>query len=67
MKNWTDVSIDNELAASIISFYIEIDYQTLPLFNLDLFLEDLVENRSFFCSSLLVNALFSWACVSQSN
>jgi len=65
MKNWTGVSIDNDLAASIISFYIEIDYQTLPLFNLDLFLEDLIRNRPYFCSSLLVNALFSWACVSQ--
>jgi hypothetical protein len=64
MKNWSDVQISNELAANIISFYLEVDYRTLPFFDLDLFLEDLVHNRPYFCSSLLVNSLLSWACVS---
>ncbi|KAI5465268.1 hypothetical protein BGZ63DRAFT_450210 [Mariannaea sp. PMI_226] len=62
MKNWTEVPISNELAAHIISFYIETDYQTLPFFELDLFIKDLISNRPHFCSRLLVNALFSWTC-----
>jgi len=66
MKRWSKVAISDELAAHILSLYIEVDYKILPLFHLDLFIEDLVHNRPYFCSSLLVNALFSWACVRQS-
>lgn len=64
MKNWSEVRITNDLAAHIISLYIETDYQTLPLFNLDLFLRDFLDNQRNFCSPLLVNSIFSWACVS---
>lgn len=64
MKEWTNVRIANSLAASILSLYIETDYQVLPLFNLDLFLDDFLHNKPYFCSKLLVNALFSWICVS---
>jgi hypothetical protein len=64
MKNWSQVCITNERAAHIMSLYIETDYQTLPLFNLDLFLQDVVYSRHNFCSPLLVNAIFAWACVS---
>lgn len=29
---WTEVPISNDLAANILSIYIETDYQTLPFF-----------------------------------
>ncbi|KAH8125656.1 hypothetical protein LI328DRAFT_151772 [Trichoderma asperelloides] len=66
MKNWSEVRITNDLAAHIISLYIETDYQTLPLFNLDLFLRDFLDNQRNFCSPLLVNSIFSWACQTYS-
>lgn len=63
MKNWSRVLISRELAASIISYYIANDYQTMPLFHLELFLQSFAANDKQFCSSIFVNSLFSWACV----
>lgn len=61
---WTKVPISNELAALMMSLYFEIDHPWCPLFDADLFLNDCVQETSHFCSSLLVNALLAWACVS---
>lgn len=63
---WTDVPISSELAGRVISLYLEIDYPVLPLFHADLFVQDLVQRRGYFCSRFLVSALLSWACVSKS-
>jgi hypothetical protein len=51
----------------VIALYLNNDYPVLPVFNADLFLRDLSQNRSYFCSRLLVSALLGWACVSQSS
>ncbi|KAH6884449.1 hypothetical protein B0T10DRAFT_410007 [Thelonectria olida] len=59
---WTDVHMSNDLAARIISLYLEVDYPVLPIFNAELFLDDLLRQRHYFCSRLLVCALMSWAC-----
>ncbi|RSM00867.1 hypothetical protein CDV31_011620 [Fusarium ambrosium] len=59
---WTDVPISNELAARVISLYLEIDYPVLPLFHAELFVQDLVQRRGYFCSRFLISALLSWAC-----
>jgi hypothetical protein len=64
IRDWTKVPIQNELAVRIISFYFELDYPLVPLFDADLFIDDLVQGRRWFCSELLVNALLCWACVS---
>ncbi|KAI1212377.1 uncharacterized protein F4807DRAFT_415789 [Annulohypoxylon truncatum] len=64
---WTSVPIPNELAATLISLYLEIDYPWRPLFDADLFLNDCVEGKTHFCSALLVNALLGWACLFYSN
>lgn len=61
---WTNVPISVDLAARVISLYLEIDYPVLPLFNAELFLEDFLQGRPNFCSHFLVSALLSWACVS---
>lgn len=66
IRVWTKVSIDNELAIRVISFYFHVDYPLTPLFDADLFIEDLARGRRRFCSELLVNCLLCYACVSLS-
>lgn len=60
---WIKVPISNDLAARVISLYFEIDYPVLPLFDADLFIDDLVNLRTRFCSPLLIISLLCWACV----
>lgn len=62
---WTEVPISNELAAILISLYLEIDHPWCPLFDADLFLNDCKQGNTFFCSKLLINGLLAWTCVSQ--
>ncbi|KAF5565741.1 cercosporin resistance protein [Fusarium phyllophilum] len=50
---WKKISISNEVAASLISFYIENDHKILGFFDADLFLDDLVTCRQRFCSPFL--------------
>jgi hypothetical protein len=54
---WSMVPIQNELAASLISFYIETDHSYLGLLDTDLFLEDIIYCRQRFCSPFLVSAV----------
>ncbi|KAJ3942151.1 uncharacterized protein N0V96_007645 [Colletotrichum fioriniae] len=61
---WTVVPISNQDAAEVISLYLETDHPILGLFDADLFLNDLVNGEVRYCSSLLVNALLAFACVS---
>lgn len=65
IMHWTDVDIDNDLAARCISLYLETDHPLLGLFDPDLFVEQLISGQEQFCSALLVNALLYWACVSE--
>ncbi|KAK0377588.1 hypothetical protein CLIM01_05067 [Colletotrichum limetticola] len=62
ISKWTNIPIPNDLAISIISHYLDIDYATLPLFDADLFVRDLVNVQHFFCSPFLVTAVLSWSC-----
>ncbi|EKJ69927.1 hypothetical protein FPSE_09877 [Fusarium pseudograminearum CS3096] len=62
VSKWTDLPIPNEFAIRVIALYLNNDYPVLPLFNVDLFLQDLAQNRPYFCSRLLVSALFAWGC-----
>ncbi|KAK1676185.1 hypothetical protein BDP55DRAFT_550892 [Colletotrichum godetiae] len=64
ITKWTNIPIPNDLAISIISHYLDIDYATIPLFDADLFVRDLVNLQQFFCSPFLVTAVLSWACQS---
>lgn len=64
-SNWTSASVSDLEAARAISEYLRLDHPILGFFNADLFLDDLSSNGSRFCSSLLVNALLSWAYVSS--
>ncbi|KAK6950228.1 hypothetical protein Daesc_008554 [Daldinia eschscholtzii] len=66
-QTWTPVPITNDLAATLLSLYLEIDYPWCPLFDADLFLNDCLQGKTHFCSALLVNALLGWACQSYSS
>ena len=65
IRRWTDVDIDSDKAAKCISLYLETDHPLLGHFEPDLFVSDLTAGQTEYCSSLLVNALLYWACVSQ--
>ena len=62
---WTGVAVSKELAATLISFYLELDHPFLGLFDADLFINDLVLRRNEFCSPLLVNTLLYNASVRE--
>lgn len=61
---WTGVSIDDEVAASAISLYLQGNHSIFGLFDPDLFIHDLVHRKHQYCSPFLVNALLAHACVS---
>jgi hypothetical protein len=63
IKLWTAVTVSNEFAIGALRLFLEIDQPFLGIFDVDLFIEDLVEPRARFCSRLLVNSLLCWACV----
>ena len=65
MSMWTTVPIPNDLAAAAISLYLQTDHPLLGFFDADVFLEDLVADRSRYCSTLLVSSLLFWALVSH--
>ncbi|KAF4437586.1 Conidial development fluffy [Fusarium acutatum] len=63
---WTGVSIDDEVAASAISLYLQGNHSIFGLFDPDLFIHDLVHRRHQYCSPFLVNALLAHACQAYS-
>lgn len=58
--------IENGLFARIISTYLTWDHPPWRLFDEDLFVDDLVAGRANHCSTLLVNAILAYGCVSIS-
>lgn len=64
ITRWTDVDITSDLAAKCISLYLETDHPLLGQFDPELFVAQLISGEEKYCSSLLVNALLYWACVS---
>lgn len=63
IRDWTQVTISDQLAARVLSHYLVTDHPILALFDADLFLQDLVARQTDFCSPLLVNAVLCFACV----
>ncbi|XP_044716408.1 fungal zn(2)-Cys(6) binuclear cluster domain-containing protein [Hirsutella rhossiliensis] len=61
IRLWTNVNIDNYMAAKCISLYLETDHPLLGHFDPELFVSHLISGQVEFCSSLLVNALLYWA------
>lgn len=62
-SKWTAVISDDNLFQKLIHAYFLHEYTTYPNFDKDLFLDDLVDGRTRFCSSLMVNTILASACV----
>ena len=63
---WTNVSTDDNLMRAILRAYFLHEYDYLPIFHKDHFLDDMVQGSNRFCSPLLVNAVLALGCVSVS-
>lgn len=59
---WTSVVIDDQLFRDLLSSYFIYHYPTYYAFQKDLFLNDMVNNKSRFCTPLLVNAVLALSC-----
>ncbi|KAG8671404.1 hypothetical protein FPOAC2_04740 [Fusarium poae] len=59
---WTSVPIPSSLAAKVVSLYLETDHPLLGPFDPDMFLADLVECKTNYCSGMLVSAIMYWGC-----
>lgn len=64
MGTWTCVPVENEFAAAVLSNYLENDHLVSGFFDADIVLDDLVNNRTQFCSPFLLSSLLFLACVS---
>ncbi|KAJ4254295.1 hypothetical protein NW762_009886 [Fusarium torreyae] len=62
MSFWTAVPIPSDLAAKIISLYLETDHPLLGAFDPDLFVNDMIKCRTEYCSHLLISAVMYWGC-----
>jgi hypothetical protein len=61
---WTSVSTDDDLMRTLLRTYFLHEYEWLPVFHKDHFLDDMVAGSNRFCSPLLVNAVLALGCVS---
>ncbi|KAI1349833.1 hypothetical protein F5Y01DRAFT_287708 [Xylaria sp. FL0043] len=59
---WTDMKISNDFAARVISMYIKTDHPLLGLFDTRLFISDLINQRTNYCSKFLFHAVMYLGC-----
>lgn len=62
---WTRVPVSDEYAASLLSVYLENEHAIVGTFDVQTFLDGLVEGRGDFCSSFLVSSILCLASVSN--
>ncbi|KAF6525640.1 hypothetical protein HZS61_011435 [Fusarium oxysporum f. sp. conglutinans] len=65
-STWTTVSNDDKLMKSLLHDYFLHEYEWLPFFHKDHFLDDMLSGAKNFCSSLLVNSVLAVSCVNES-
>lgn len=65
-SRWTTVTTDDALVQRLMQIYFTFEFPYYTFFHKDHFLQDMVEGREEYCSSLLVNAVLAQACVGQS-
>jgi hypothetical protein len=63
VHHWTNVGITDRLASEAISLYLDMNQPWWAFFDTELFLDDLINRGTQFCSRLLVNSVLAWACV----
>ena len=67
VEYWMEIPISNELAACVLSHYLETSHTLFGCFDPDLFLSDLVDHKLDSCSPFLFAALMCLACLSSHN
>ncbi|KAG5758522.1 hypothetical protein H9Q72_013342 [Fusarium xylarioides] len=67
ISRWTSIPLSNQFAAKAIALYLNMNQPWWALFDTDLFLDDLVNVETNFCSRMLVNALLAWATQSYAH
>ncbi|KAK8023274.1 Nitrogen assimilation transcription factor nit-4 [Apiospora marii] len=60
---WTAVCDDDVLMRDLLAVWFRCEYQFTSACQKDYFLEDMVNKRQDYCSSLLVNIVLAYACV----
>lgn len=65
ISHWTQVEVSDSWTAQALSLYLVTDHAVATLIDADLFIRDLVEKQTVFCSRLLVSSLMFWASVSR--
>lgn len=63
ISSWTTVCEDDVLMRDLLGGFLRCEYHFTAIFQKDLFLEDMAEQREDFCSSLLVNIILGYSCV----
>jgi hypothetical protein len=63
---WTAVCTDDMLMRELLTVFFRCEYHFTAAFQKDLFLEDMASGKKDFCSSLLVNAVLAYCCVTHS-
>lgn len=61
---WTSVCDNDTLMRDLLSSWLRCEYSFTAAFQKNLFLQDLVTGNDEFCSSLLVNIVLGYSCVS---
>ncbi|KAI3329588.1 hypothetical protein F4824DRAFT_481941 [Ustulina deusta] len=59
---WTDIEVSNDFAARVISVYMKTDHPLLGLFDTNLFITDLVNQHTKYCSRFLFHAVMYLGC-----
>jgi hypothetical protein len=64
-SRWTNISKNDKLMRILLQAYLKHEYHSFAVFNKTYFFEDMASGATECCSSLLVNALLAYACVSE--
>jgi hypothetical protein len=64
---WTSISSNDVFLTQLLECYFLYDFPLWPCFHKDHFLDDMAAGHNDYCSWLLVNSIFTTACVSLSD
>lgn len=67
VKYWTQIPIDDRLAAQAISHLLVSEHPVLGFLDTNLLLNDVVNQALFYCSSFLFHVVMALACVCSQN
>lgn len=62
LAKWTDVTKDNEFLAHLVSIFFAFESPQWMFCDKDLFMTDLINNTTTYCSSMLFNSICAYAC-----